>query len=290
MKRRLLVAAALLLAAIPFVLRALLGLHTVAAGADPLPPAEAVAAYDQLLRQHVHPDGVDYDALVQDPRLRQYAATIAEWGPRTAPGDFPTTAHKLAYWINAYNALTLLGIVHHYPLDTLHEVRGVLEIKPGVGFFYLQRFRLDGRKVNLYDLENTTIRGLGDARIHAAINCASASCPTLESVVFGAEELDDRLDSATRIFASTPPHVAVDDASRQIRLSSIFQWFAGDFEQHMGKLGKPAEVLTFIEHYADPPVAAAVSKAREAGYAVVHVDYDWSLNRRGSVAAFREGR
>ena len=41
--------------------------------------------------------------------------------------------------------------------------------------------------MNLYDLENKIIRGYGDGRIHAAINCASNSCPMLENKAFDAD-------------------------------------------------------------------------------------------------------
>jgi len=281
-KRRLLLGAVFLIGAAALILRSLLGLHNVAPGAEPL-DGDPDAVFDAVLQAHVFVDGVDYEGLAQNEGLRRYAATLSTWGPRTAVTAFPDDDARLAYYINAYNALTLLGVVDHWPIDSIQDVRGRIEPKPGFGFFFAQRFRLDGKTVDLYRLENDTIRGFGDARIHAAINCASASCPTLESRAFRADDLQARLDAATRNFVSTPPHVAVVDG--ELRLSSIFQWFAGDFEQHAARLGKPADVRSFIAAFATPEVAAAVQAARNADLPIVYVDYDWSLNRRGNVAA-----
>ena len=38
--------------------------------------------------------------------------------------------------------------------------------------FVANRFQIGGKWMNLYDLENKIIRVYGDARVHAAINCA----------------------------------------------------------------------------------------------------------------------
>jgi hypothetical protein len=140
------------------------------------------------------------------------------------------------------------------------------------------RLPLDGDATNLYDLENEVIRGFVDARIHAAINCASKSCPTLMPYAFEPARLDDQLDAVTRAFCSSPPHVRVDDEAKEIQLSAIFEWYRTDFEEHARRLGRPAGILDFVLAFAVPEVAAHVEQARTADFEVVFQPYDWGLN------------
>jgi len=251
---------------------ALAGFKTVSPGATAPPLPDGGFPYDDLaevLDRWVSPEGVDYVGLAAHAEpLRRFVAQTAVTGPRTDPARFPTEEDRLAYYINAYNALVLLAVVEHWPITTVHEVRGRIEPKAGFGFFYGLRFVLDGRKTNLYDLDNKVIRPFGDARIHAAINCASRSCPTLASAPFQGATLDRQLAEAARGFSGATRHVDVDDQARVVRLSSIFEWFATDF----------GDVLGWLEGVADPDTAAAIERARAGGYGLEHVAYDWSLN------------
>ena len=261
-----------------------LGIRHVENAAEPLALdgelGVPLGRYGALLERYVVDGKVDYQGLHAEKEvLRRFTATLAEVGPESAPERFPTEADRLAYYINAYNALVLLAVVEHWPISSVQDVRGWIEPKAGFGFFYGLRFDLDGERVHLYGLEHQVIRGrFGDARIHAAINCASGGCPTLESEPFYGAELYVRLDAATRRFCSGPPHVQVDDGAKEILLSEIFDWFHGDFEDHISAQGEGAEVLDFIMHFAEPEVAKRLREAREAGYAVRNIPYDWSLN------------
>ena len=262
----------------------MLGLHAVRPGVEPhtvTGAADLYAEWNDLLGRHVYTDGVDYEGLEEDEDiLRRFAAILGELGPRSRPELFPDPAAQLAYYINAYNALTLLGVIEHYPIDTIHDVRGLIEVTPGFGFFWALRFRLDGRPINLYRLENKIIRPrFGDARIHAAINCASGSCPTLLPAAFRGEALDAQLDAVTQAFVGSDQHVRLEDGV--VHLSSIFTWFRGDFEAHATRSGQPADTLAFIEHFTvDPARRETVALARTEGWQRRYTDYDWSLNRR----------
>ena len=89
---------------------------------------------------------------------------------------------------------------------------------------------------------------------------------------FEATRLGDQLDAAARGFCNDPRHVRVDDAAREVVLSSIFSWYAEDFEAGGG------ETTDWIMRFAQPPLAAALRRAREEGYATRFAEYDWSLN------------
>ncbi len=260
-----------------------LGLRSVAVDAEPLEQLDTGFDYtwwNAALGRWVRPGGVDYDAvLAEEGDLRRFIATLGEIGPRLTPERFTTEPERLAYYINAYNALVLFAVADNWPIDTVHDVRGWLDPRAGFGFFYGLRFPLDGGTVNLYDLENEVIRGFVDARIHAAINCASKSCPALMPYAFEPARLDDQLDAVTRTFCSDSPHVRVDDEAEEIQLSAIFEWYQPDFEEHARRLGRPATIVDFILAFATPEVAAAVERAQSADFDVVFQPYDWALNR-----------
>ncbi|MFT5359502.1 MAG: hypothetical protein ACI9KE_006745 [Polyangiales bacterium] len=186
------------------------------------------------------------------------------------PGVAPSDA-KLAAALNAYNVTVLAFVARRGPQYSIHEVRGVIEPEPGFGFFYAQWFKFDGSWTNLYDLENEVIRSFGDARIHAAINCASTSCPSLHERAFRAELLDDQLDEAARRFVSDPRHVRFDGAGT-LHLSAIFEWFASDFEGHRLPSGERG-LRAFIDAFCESPTCVAPRDAE-----LRYNEYDWSLN------------
>lgn len=255
----------------------LLGIHAVPVPKGP-PVEPRLEDWQAALDVAVEPSGVDYEALLghRDPLLR-FVQGLATHGPRTDPDAYGTQPERLAYYLNAYNALVLFGVLVHRPPASVHDVHGVIEPVPGFGFFWAQRFTLDGERVNLYDLEHDVIRELGDARIHAAINCASRSCPPLRPSPFRATNLDEQLDRATREWVGSSRGVVVEDDA--ISLSAIFEWYEEDFEAHARALGVGETVLDWILHYANAPLEAEIRAALEAGWPVRHRPYDWRLNR-----------
>ncbi|MGB8328541.1 MAG: DUF547 domain-containing protein [Polyangiales bacterium] len=260
-----------------------LGLRSVAVEGEPLEQPGSGFDYswwNAALGRWVHGDGVDYEAIrSEDLDLRRFIVTLGRMGPRSTPRRFATEPERLAYYINAYNALVLFAVVDNWPVDTVHEVRGWLNPRPGFGFFYGLRFPFDGGATNLYDLENDVIRRFVDARVHAAINCASKSCPALMPYAFEPMRLDEQLDAATRDFCSRRRHVRVDQEAHEIQLSSIFEWYRSDFEEHARRLGRDPTILDFILAFAEPDVVAELQRAQSRGFEVAFLPYDWALNR-----------
>ncbi len=260
-----------------------LGMRSIEIDAKPFEQAAGGFDYswwNTSLGRWVRGERVDYIAVRADvEELRRFIATLGSVGPRTTPERFTTDADRLSYYINAYNALVLFAVVDNWPIDTVHDVRGWLDPRAGFGFFYGLRLPLDGGETNLYDLENEDIRGFLDARIHAAINCASKSCPALMPYAFEPARLDEQLDAVTRAFCSNPVHVRVDHEAEEIQLSAIFDWYKPDFEEHARRLGRPATIVDFIVAFATPEAAAELERARVSEFELVFQPYDWALNR-----------
>ena len=222
--------------------------------------------FDQVLRKYVNAQGrVDYAGLKSDSgTLESYLNLLAV----NAPSDKATFQTGLAFWINAYNALTIKGVLDHYPITSVRKV------KLFGGFFSRIKFQVGGRSYTLDNIEHDIIRyEFSDPRIHFALVCASLGCPILESRAFVPETLEKRLDNATANFINNPEKVRLDRENSVLYLSQIFEWYAEDFED------THSSVINFISEYL-PEVDAAFL---EEEVKIQYLEYDWSLNAQSGV-------
>ena len=140
--------------------------------------------------------------------------------------------------------------------------------------------------MSLYHLENTIILKRFDApRIHFALNCPSASCPTLPQHAFSPEHLDAELDRETRKFLSQPRNFRIDHERRAVILSEIFDWYRDDFLDwyRRNEADRQATLLDFTKLYLD--VDATGDRRIAEDYEIRFTPYDWSLNDQRKTAA-----
>ena len=232
---------------------------------DPVGPD--IAAFDRILKSYVLDNGtVKYAALKAGlGPLTSFVEQIAATSPDSHPPLFPTRAHKLAYWLNSYNALVLWAMAREYPekKDRLNNVIGRYQ------FFMRTKFKAGGRNLSLDDIESNAIRRqFQEPRIHFAIVCASKSCPWLSREAFTAERLEDQLESRTRLFLNQARNVLPDSGRREVGLSALFDWYKQDFS------GSPEAVLAFISKYrtVDGP------ELRKGKWKLRYFRYDWGIN------------
>ncbi len=214
---------------------------------------------------------VDYHGLAGDrERFDRYVARIAIEGPESNPSLFPTEDDELAYYINAYNALVFQGVLDRGPEEE-SVWSGLIS---GFGFFQWMKVRVDGKTMSLDDLEDEIIRKkYRDPRIHAAINCASISCPRLPREPFTGPELDRQLDAAIREFVMSTNHVRVRNDS--VEISRIFDWFEADFLDFEERQGtRNAVILDYINRYR--PVEDRIDR----DLAVRYIPYDKRINKQ----------
>ena len=202
------------------------------------------------LKEHVDDDGrVNYAQRKKDTTLLDdYIASLEE----NPPAEYWSKNDSLAYFINAYNAVTVKLILDHYPLKSIRNL-----VTP----WRFKRFTLAGKKISLNHIEHQILRKMGEARIHFAINCASASCPKLLNTAFYAHSMEEQLEAATRDFINDPIRNQI--KQKEMEVSRIFQWFAGDF-------GSKKERHAFLRKYA----SIAVNENAKVRF----LNYDWQLN------------
>ena len=214
------------------------------------PPVFSHEDWTAVLERFVDDKGfVDYRALLSDRvTFDRYVRSIETTSPTTEAHLFPTRRDALAYYINTYNALVFKGVLERGP-EEKSVWRGLVS---GLRFFVLMKVEVGGESMSLKALEDKLIREqFGDPRIHAALNCASVSCPRLPRRAFLGAELDMQLDAAMAEFANNPDHVFYQAEKGTVRLSKIFDWYKSDFldfERSRGGSDSP-RLLDYINRY-----------------------------------------
>lgn len=207
--------------------------------------------WSTLLENYVSNNGeVNYQNLKENKvELDSYIKTLQE---DYALLETASKNQKIAYWINAYNALTVDLIIRNYPLKSIKDIKDPWD----------QRLWKFGDKwFNLNDIEHKILRKMDEPRIHFAIVCASESCPKLQNTAFTAENLDEQLTNATKEFlADTTKNEISED---NIKLSKIFRWFKKDFEQD-------GSLIDFLNRYSDITISEKAKKSFK--------NYSWNLN------------
>jgi hypothetical protein len=227
--------------------------------ANPIAP-ELVShqTWDRIVQAQVHDGEVDYPAIQDGGRLDGYLEELN----RIDPTKLPTRQHQLAFWINAYNAFAVKGILDHYsPMTLWGRYR----------YFIGRDYRVGGAIINLYDLERQVlIEQFHEPLMHFAIVCASMSCPRLQPWAYQPEQLDRQLVQVAKAFINDPTRNRFDRTKKVAFLSMIFDWFESDFA------GAAGSVLAYIARYVDDPELA--KELMQQVYRIEHLDYDWSLN------------
>ena len=225
---------------------------------QPLSPAAySHAAWDSLLHEHVRDGVVDYPAIAADKRLADYLAQLK----RLDPNSLPMREARLAFWINAYNAFAMQGILEGLsPLTSSGKFQ----------YFVSKKYEVGGAFVNLYGLEHGILRPLREPRMHFTIVCASRSCPKLLAEAYDPASLEKQLDQGAREFINDPTRNRFDTVGKVAYLSMIFDWFKEDFTAQGGS------VLQYLAPYVNDPALA--HELEQGRYTIQYLDYDWHLN------------
>ncbi|OEK08072.1 hypothetical protein A8C32_15415 [Flavivirga aquatica] len=206
--------------------------------------------WNTLLQKHVSNQGnVNYKAFKNDRKLLStYITTLSQNMPNTSWAK----EDKLAYWINAYNAMTIDLILRYYPLKSIKNIK-----KP-----WDQRFwKLGDKWYNLNEIEHEILRKMNEPRIHFAIVCASFSCPKLQNKAFSALNLEEQLTTSTKQFLNDTKRNNI--SNNTLELSKIFKWFSSDFTKNQS-------LIQFLNKYTSVQISDKAKKHFK--------DYDWSLN------------
>ncbi|MDP4624601.1 MAG: DUF547 domain-containing protein [Akkermansiaceae bacterium] len=219
------------------------------------------AKFTEVLKANVKGDNINYAAIHKAPdKLGSYLVDLAAVG-KSEYGKW-SDDQKMAYLINLYNAATLKLIIDEYPVKSIRDIDSPWK---------QNRVKLFGKYTSLDHIEHEMLRkDFSDPRIHFGVNCASVGCPSLRAEAFQADKLSAQLDEQARNFLSSSSKNRVDSKNGILYLSSIFDWFKGDFVKKSGS----------VEKFIAPYLSGGDRKAVEGGnLKVKYTEYDWSLNK-----------
>ncbi|MGE3239479.1 MAG: DUF547 domain-containing protein [Pirellulales bacterium] len=230
------------------------------------------SAWNELLKKYVDQYGmVNYAAWkASSADLRALDKYLNHLSTASIAGPVNRNA-SLAFWINAYNAVTVKGILREYPTTSIrnHTARVF-----GYNIWKDLKLVVGGQPYSLEQIEHEVLRKMGEPRIHFAIVCASVGCPRLLNEAYAPEKLEQQLANNAETFFANPRNFRYDPMQGTIALSSILDWFGEDFGPNQ------AEQLTSIAPYL--PDAPARQLAESGTARVSYLDYDWNLNDQAS--------
>jgi len=223
--------------------------------------------WETILSTYVDGNGlVNYDGLKAN---RDVLDSFIKSQIESAVIDSLSDNEKKAFWINAYNALTMRLIVDHYPL----KFGGIRTINWGKPWSI--KMKVADQELSLGDIEHEILRKWDpmDPRIHFAINCASIGCPKLPNTYFDPQRLEEQLDHETRRFINDLQKVQLDKTKNILYHSAIFNWFKEDF------LRNHPDKLTYILKYINKSDKEYILSNKD-DIKLKELKYDWGLNKR----------
>ena len=158
--------------------------------------------------------------------------------------------------------LAVKVVLKAYPADSIKDAG------PWIGTVWkIDAGPAAGKMRTLHEVEHEILRPMGEPLIHGAIVCASLSCPDLRQEAFRADKVTEQMKDQTRKFlANRDKGARLENGN--LYISSIFDWFAEDFEETHGT------VKEFVKQYAPEEIASQIN----SDTSIYHMDYDWSLN------------
>jgi len=229
-----------------FLLSLLIGLFAIQADGD----QDFFERADTFFSKYVSNNLVDYRSIDRS-ELSALADEIAKYPLEGANKD-----ETLAFYLNAYNILTIKNVLDNGIPDSPLDVKG---------FFDTVQHNVGGKSMTLNNLENDIIRPkYGDARIHFALVCGAVGCPPLTKDAFRPSTLSKQLDKLTRSALNSASFLRVDQEAKTLQLSEIFKWYLVDFG------GSLESAHGFINKYRHNPIPDQYTKS--------YYSYDWKLN------------
>jgi hypothetical protein len=230
----------------------------------PAPTGSATVEHEELASVL---DALRAGGVATLPDRRRQLAEYRKRLEQIEPDDLGRTG-ALAFWLNLYNAGAL-------DLVAAAQADGASSVIRVPGGFTQEWATVAGERLSLDAIEHGKIRRFGDSRIHGALVCGSASCPTLRFEPYRGTDLETQLDAQMRGFLASGGAVVESDV---LHLSRIFLWYGGDFViPHRMPVFRPASRRSIARSLIPWLERTAAGLASSPGAVIRFRPYDWSL-------------
>jgi hypothetical protein len=238
------------------------------------------SAFDEILDLYVRDGLVYYRALKLErgrfDRVVDQLAAIREEGL--------SRDERLAFWLNAYNALVLRTVIDRYPIDGKSALYPANSIRQIPGAFESVKHQVAGRSLTLDQIEKTVLPEFHDPRVYFALGRGAAGSGRLRSEAFTADRLEAQLTDVAAECARRSECFQIDQNRNQVLVSPVFSWRERDFSAAYAGAASPrfsarSPVERAVLAYLEPKLFGLEQEflARDA-FEVKFLDFDWSLN------------
>ncbi len=209
---------------------------------------------EQFLKETVSDGKVDYSKIKKAPKLLNDILSIAS----KIDIEKENINTQKAFWINTYNLVLIKAIIGKYPVNSPMDIAGLFDIVT---------FTLDKKKYSLNDIENKVIRPkFKDARVHFVLVCGANGCPPILNQAYSPEKIEDQLNKQTRIALNNSNFIKVNNKTKKVELSQIFEWYREDF------ITKKTKEIDMINQYREVKI--------DSSFKILYYPYDWTLNKK----------
>lgn len=261
---------------------ALLGLTASAPAAQVQAEVDPLhRAYDQLLDVNVRDGLVYYRALAGERgRLDRYVASL----------DLPAATYegwsreqKMAFWVNAYNAIVLQTVVSHYPIRGRSAGFPASSVRQIPGAFE-RKHRLAGRALGLDEIEKTVLPEFKEPRLYLALGRGAVGSGRLRSEAYTASRLGAQLDSVQAEFVNDRSMLRIDRDTERLSITPIISWREAEFVAaydtgEQGRFASRSPVERAVLAFIAPHVLRLEREFLERNeFRIVFHEFDWRLN------------
>lgn len=208
---------------------------------------------DAFFGVYVKNNKVDYEPLVKNDIKLDEIIKIAQSVDLTNESN----AAIKAFWINAYNLTVIKTVISKYPIKSPQDISG---------FFDKVSHNLAGKKLTLNDIENKMLRAkYKDPRFHFVLVCGANGCPPILNKAYLPNILEEQLNKQTRLAVNNTNFIKVNEKTKKVQLSQIFEWYKEDF------VSKETQEIDFLNKYRNDKI--------DDKYKISYYNYDWNLNK-----------
>ncbi len=222
--------------------------------------------WSDLLQKYVDDDGlVNYKSWKNNQTDLQKLTDYLESLSRVDANATISNDDDLAFWLNAYNALTVQAILRIYPIESVRRHANPL----GFNIWNHYKIMVDARAYSLSDLMDGPLATSVDNRTRFGIVQGSVSCPKLARQAYFGCKVNAQLTDVVRRFFSDPRNIRVENEQR-IHLSPVVRQVLNNLQ------GDTQQKLTQLSGIVPEHEAARLIQTAE----ICWFRHNWSLNQQ----------
>lgn len=187
------------------------------------------AKFDTFLVTFAHRGDFNYPAAKVSPRLLRDYIDVLE---ALAPNEFEkwSAAEQTVFWMNAYNATVIQGVLVHYPLDWGNLV---LQARfPKNSIYQIKKFhdrvfiKIMGQQWTLKRIQSEIITAqFQDPRLFFTLVTGRSSDPPLRERAYSAQKLEWQLNHQMQEVMSDENYVEIRREEKKLALAPVFEEF-----------------------------------------------------------------